>query len=481
MLKNVTMRRSILGKTLVLTLLPVTIFIFAMSANFYYQARRSLEQEMGRRLIGVARSAAAQIDPVLVLQFAPGDETSRAYRALLSRLGSLAEANAVERVYVADFDHLVLFDTDKSGRIGQTMYRLAADRREIQRIKRNRSTASTMFSGEGGRLYKAGYAPLLLDGEVVGVVGVDAGVSFFDQLKMMQRSLMLIGVLGILSLATVSVLFAQRLVRPIRSLAESAKRIGEGDLTTDIEPESRDEIGFLAATLNQMRLRIVERDRYLQMLQRGIAHEVRNPLGGMELYCDILADELKGQQELVEHVDKIRREVKGLDAVVKEFLAFTRETVPDLRPVKVREFLAELLLFYAVSAEEKGIRIRNETDPQIDTAVFDPDLLRRALHNLLLNAVQAMPHGGDLTVRVTCLNRNLEFCISDTGVGIPDKVRETFWTPFVTTKDSGTGLGLPFVRKIILAHEGQIDYESEQGRGTTIRFTLPQPDNEGSQ
>lgn len=481
MRKSVTMRRSILGKTLVLTLVPVTIFIFAMSANFYYQARHSLEKEMGRRLIGVARSVAAQIDPVLVLQFAPGDESSRAYRSMLSRLGSLAEANAVERVYVADFDHLVAFDTDPDSRIGQTMYRLAGDRREIRRIKRRRPTAATMFRGEDGRLYKAGYAPLLLDGEVVGVVGVDAGVSFFDQLKMMQRSLLLIGVLGILALAAVSGLFAQRLVRPIRSLAESARRIGEGDLITDIKPQSSDEIGFLAITLNQMRWRIVERDRYLQMLQRGIAHEVRNPLGGMELYCDILADELKKQPELVEHVDKIRREVKGLDAVVNEFLDFTRETTPDQRPVKVRDFLAELLLFYAVSAEEKGITIHNEADPHIEKAVFDPDLLRRALHNLLLNAMQAMPHGGDLTLRVKRAGHDLEVAIGDTGVGIPAKVRDTFWTPFVTTKNSGTGLGLPFVRKIIEAHGGQIDFTSEQGRGTTIRFTLPQPDNEGSQ
>jgi len=468
-------RRTILAKLLAIMLVPATLFLFGSYTYFYFEARAGLEDEMGRRLVGIARSVSSQVDARLVMGFTPGDERGGLYQDLAHRLRRLAEANEAERIYLVRPDHTIMLDTDPAGRIGQKMYRLAGDRQELRRVADGKTAASTMFEAQDGRLFKAGYAPLLVEEQVVGLVGVDAGVKFFDRLGDTRRNLILIGLIGLASLAVVGVLFTRRLVRPIRNLTSSARRIGEGDLESAIERMSNDEVGFLAETMNQMRLSIVERDRYLQMLQRGIAHEVRNPLGGMELYCDILHDELAGRPDLRAHVTKIRREVQGLDEVVNDFLDFTRETTPEARAVNVPEFLSELLLVYCGKCEAQKIEIAKTLAADVEQAVFDPDLLRRALHNLLLNAIQAMPDGGRLTIDVRHENGQLVFQLEDTGMGVPENIRDAVFTPFVTSKDRGTGLGLPFARKIIESHGGSITLESQTGQGTKIRFTLPQP------
>jgi len=470
----VTIRYSILTKMLLITLLPATVLIFSISYFFHYQARASLEDEMGRRLVGIARSAALQVDANLVQRFQPGDENGRPYQAMAAQLSRLAEANDVDRIYVVNLDQSILFDTEPGSRIGQQMYRLAGDRSEMKMISQKQAVASTMFKAADGRLYKAGYAPLVVGDEVVGLIGVDAGVAFFDRLHETRGKVFYISMFGLLLFAVVGVMFARRLVKPITSLATSARRIGEGDFETPIQKQSRDEMGLLAGTMNQMRLRIIERDRYLQMLQRGIAHEVRNPLGGMELYCDILADELNDRSDSLEHVNKIRREVKGLDAVVNEFLDFTRETLPDVRPVNVHEFFTEFMMVYAGMCEAQNITLRQSIPDDIGRVLFDPDLIRRALHNLLLNAIQAMSEGGELTLRVFGDGEDLQVEIKDTGGGIPEEIKDTIFSPFVTNKDSGTGLGLPFALKIVEGHGGTIDIASQPGVGTTVIVSLPQ-------
>ncbi len=469
-----TIRRSILGRMLLITLAPAMLLLSALSVYFYAQARASLEDEMSRRLIGMARTLAAQIDPAPVLHFVPGDEQTRTYRAMVEKLRPLAEANDASRVYVVKFDESVLFDTDPAGVVGGTMYQLAGHRRELKLVQQGRAAASPMFKGAGGRFYKAGYAPLAADGETAALVGVDADVRFFERLREIRRNLALLSLFGSTLLAVFSVLFARRLAWPIRRLARSATRIGEGDYETPVAEKTGDEIELLADTLNGMRARIVERDRYLQMMQRGIAHEVRNPLGGMALYCDILSDELAARPDLLAHVEKIRREVKGLDAVVNEFLDFTKEQAPDRRRVDVRDYLAELLMFYAGMAERQGVRVVKTVAADVHFAAFDPDLLRRALHNLLLNALQAMPDGGELRLDARRRPGELEICIADTGKGIPESNLAHVFTPFFTTKDTGTGLGLPFAKKVVESHGGRLILESRIGEGTRVCVNLPQ-------
>jgi len=154
--------------------------------------------------------------------------------------------------------------------------------------------------------------------------------------------------------------------------------------------------------------------------------------------------------------------------------------VPDVRRVDLHEFFAELMMEYAGRCEKQGIQLIKDIAPDLNAAFFDPDLMRRVLHNLLLNAVQSMLEGGRLEVTVGRAGHDLRISITDTGRGIATENLENVFSPFYTTKEKGTGLGLPFARKIVEGHGGDLKLQSEVGRGTGIVIRLPQPESEES-
>ncbi|MBZ0271035.1 HAMP domain-containing histidine kinase [bacterium] len=465
--------RRIRQRLIVTYVLLTVLMVSVIGTLFYYIARDALDEEMGRRLVMVAQIGAARLDAEAVASLRPSDEESEAYKRVVQTLKSLLDLGAASRIYIIGPDNRSLADTDPSVRIGTEYYRFAAQSFEIDTAASGIPVDSAVFRGRDGAWYKSAFAPIRRGGEVAGVVGVDADVTFFAVLRRITRNLFIFASFAVAMIVLVSLLLAIGFERPIQRLVHAAQRLAEGDLHAKIEPTSRDEIGFLATSLETARQRIVERDRNLQMLQRGIAHEVRNPLGGMRLFCDILSDELAGDEEKRAHVDKIRREISGLERVVNEFLDFTRELPLDPVPVVVGEFLTDLLDRYR-GAEATGVKLAVEIDESVRRAVFDPALVRRALFNLINNAIQAMAGGGRLTIRARRDGPAIAIDVADNGAGIKPEVMEHLFTPFYTTKDKGTGLGMPFTRKIVERHGGTMHVESEAGRGTTVTIRLPQ-------
>ena len=462
------------NRLIIMFMIP-TMMLVAVSGWYYYRlARSALEEEMGLRLRSLAGSAVEAISGESVANFSKGDESGRAYLNSRERLRTLLDLGDAERSYVFDQKRGSLLDTQDTIPIGKLYIRLDADRWEIDQVFSKRVTmSSTLFTGDDGRLYKTGYAPITVDGRVVAVVGVDAGVRFFQMLKGMRKNMFIFGLLGVFAVIVVGFFVARGIERPVGRLVVSAQKIGIGDLEREIVPTTRDEIGFLANALNEMRQSINQRDRFLQMLQRGIAHEVRNPLGGMELFCDILADELEGDEDKIAHVDKIRREINALNKVVNDFLDFTREVHPDIREVDLELFFGEILIHYAFGAQNQHVTIKQVVEPDLQLARLDPELIRRALFNLINNGLQAMPDGGTLTLTASQVEEHLLIRVTDTGYGIRQQDLENIFTPFFTTKDKGTGLGLPLAKKIAENHGGTITIESKRGQGTSVTFFIP--------
>lgn len=459
---------------LILVFLIPTILLLAASGWYYYQlSHDALSGEMGARLRSMAGTAVETISGEAVVNFIPGDEKGRAYLNSQDRLRRHAALGDAERIYVFDRESRSLLDTQDNVEIGTRYFRLDADRWEIEKVLAGRETvASTMFTGENGKLYRAGYAPIVVQDKVVAVVGVDAGVRFFTLLEDFRLKMYLIGLIGVVGIVIIGFILARGIEKPVGRLVQSARRIGMGELDHEIVPSTRDEIGFLAHSLNEMRLSIVERDRYLQMLQRGIAHEVRNPLGGMELFCDILTEELGVDMEKIDHVRKIRREIEGLKKVVNDFLDFTREVQLDRRQVDMENFFAEILIHYSTTTEGSGIQIVKKIDETIGQVYIDPEMVRRALFNLINNAFQSIDESGTVTISAKLDENFLVIGVEDTGKGISKEDLENIYTPFFTTKDNGTGLGLPFTKKIAENHNGSIRIESEPGQGTLVQLRI---------
>jgi signal transduction histidine kinase len=158
---------------------------------------------------------------------------------------------------------------------------------------------------------------------------------------------------------------------------------------------------------------------------------------------------------------------------VQEFLGFSRPKLPEFKQADLNEAIESVLTLTTQEARKAGVEVDKKLDPSIGKRSIDAGMLKQAFLNLVLNAIQAMPNGGVLTVESRLRSDALEVKIADTGVGISDGDRKKLFSPFFTTKKNGTGLGLAITYRIIENHRGKIDVTSEQGKGTTFTVKIP--------
>ncbi|HZS42032.1 MAG TPA: HAMP domain-containing protein, partial [Polyangia bacterium] len=224
-------RVPILAKLLGAYLIPTVATFAGAGALAHWVARRSLEEELGRRLTSVAAVAATQVGDENVTLLQPGDEQTRTYRNLKKRLDELKAAAGVERIYLFDRAGTSRCDTDGSVPIGERYYRLDADRAELKSAFAGTPTASVLFKGRDGALYKSGYAQV---GAGEFAVGVDGAASLYEQLAGFRRALLAVGAGGTLLVVALSIFVARLLVRPLRRLSRAAEKIGAGDLDAPV-------------------------------------------------------------------------------------------------------------------------------------------------------------------------------------------------------------------------------------------------------
>jgi two-component system, NtrC family, nitrogen regulation sensor histidine kinase NtrY len=293
---------------------------------------------------------------------------------------------------------------------------------------------------------------------------------------------------GIFVAVLASVWFAARVTRPVVSLAEAARRVAAGDLNAKVEVESSDELGELAASFNRMTEDLVQqKDRTLQAervaawreLARRLAHELKNPLFPLQVTVENLVRARQKSPELFDEVfhegtATLLAEIDNLKTIVSRFSEFSRMPQPQRQPTQVNDVVRSVLRVFQAQLQEKNrISLHTEMADALPEISADPDLLHRAFQNLLLNAIDAMPEGGDLNIRTLKLAEWVEVSVSDTGAGLTQEECTQLFTPYYTTKQHGTGLGLAIVQSVVSDHGGKISVESAQGKGTTFRIQLP--------
>jgi signal transduction histidine kinase len=299
---------------------------------------------------------------------------------------------------------------------------------------------------------------------------------------------MLVGGAGIFVAVLASLWFAARVTRPVVSLAQAARRVAAGDLGAKVEVESSDELGELAASFNRMTEDLVQqKDRTLQAervaawreLARRLAHELKNPLFPLQVTVENLLRAKQKSPEMFEEVfhegtATLLAEINNLKTIIGRFSEFSKMPQPQRRPTQVNDLVRSVLrVFHAQLQEKNQIAVRPELADALPEISVDPDLLHRALQNLVLNAIDAMPQGGELTIRTATLGDRFEISVSDTGSGLTQEECGRLFTPYYTTKQHGTGLGLAIVQSVVSDHGGKISVASTKEKGTTFRIELP--------
>jgi signal transduction histidine kinase len=451
--------------------LPALASLAVMALVADRLARRALEDELGARLVAAARAAAAALPADRVVRLAPGDEGTRTYGHVRARLEAVARATDTH-LLVLRADRTALADSLGQARIGEPVLSLERDRLEIAEAAAGRAVASqVMFEGSDGRLYKTGYAPLFgAGGEVAAVVGADGTAASFGTLRRFRRLLATVAVSGAVLGAVIAALAAMTVTRPLTRITEAARRIARGDLETPLWKRRRkDEIGTLRDTIEEMRKALHARDEERETLLAGIAHEVRNPLGALDLFAGLLAEELARRPEAA-HVARIRSELASLSKVVEEFLDYARARPPVREDVDLRLLLAEVADVAQPLATERSVSLAVEG---AGTARADREQLRRAAVNLVRNAVEAAPVASEVEVAARARDGEAVIEVRDRGPGLAPEARASLFRPFFTTKERGTGLGLALAKKVADAHGGALVLEDREGGGTVARLAVP--------
>ncbi len=233
-------------------------------------------------------------------------------------------------------------------------------------------------------------------------------------------------------------------------------------------------------TVHQLEERLQRRNRLAAMgeMVGRIAHEIRNPLGSIELFASMLRRDLKAETALRGYAEHISSAVQLLDRLLSNLLLYTKPDCSRGAWQHTETLILDALALAAHAVAKAHLDIRLQVDPAASRLWCDAGQLKQSLLNLILNGVQAMPEGGALTITATAETSaagepSLRLSVSDTGTGISAAHRARIFDPFFTTKDEGTGLGLAIVHAIVEGHRGRIDVETAPGRGTTFTILLP--------
>jgi two-component system nitrogen regulation sensor histidine kinase NtrY len=294
---------------------------------------------------------------------------------------------------------------------------------------------------------------------------------------------------GILFAIAASLWITARVSRPIEQLARAAGQVADGRWETRVSIGSHDEVGVLADSFNRMTSQLVEqRDRLVQAervaawreLARRLAHELKNPLFPLQLTVEnmVRAKRLPPEQYdevFEESTATLMAEIANLKTIIGRFSDFSKMPKPQESNLDVRDVIRGVLALFAPTLDqrEQSIALKTEIAPDPLMVSADAELLHRALSNLVLNAIDAMPDGGILTAIAARKGDVVQIRISDTGTGLTPEECQRLFTPYYTTKQHGTGLGLAIAQSVVADHHGTITVESVQGSGATFVIELP--------
>jgi signal transduction histidine kinase len=297
---------------------------------------------------------------------------------------------------------------------------------------------------------------------------------------------LLLGLIAVASI-TATVIILRKVLSPVKRLKEGAERIGRGDFHHRIDVSSRDEIGSLAEVFNRMaenlqniheieeRLRHSERLASIGRFTAGIAHEINNPIANIIGMMKIIRRGISEDDPLREEIDILLKEANRCGAIVRDLLLYSRQSPPKKESVDINRLIDDVLRSVEHSLDGKDIDIRRELDTTLPQVQIDSIQIEQVVRNLVLNAIQSIDSSGTVTVKTVSGDPDLVIEISDTGCGIRKEDVDRIFYPFFTTKKTGegNGLGLTVSYGIIQGHGGDITVETEYGKGSIFRVTLP--------
>jgi len=470
-MKNIFINLS-LNKKLVLMMLFLSSILLSTLFFLYWQSERALLNELSNQTAELSK--AIQVGVEEVTGSGATDETRLAQ--YLKQLNS----KGINEISIISNSDEIIASTNPT-KIGAS---ITPKKKELV-IK---AELGEPVSKEG-KAYNV-IVPVIAGGDHYGYIHLKINAD--DVSAMLKRNMIkrLFAALVVFGIGIgIAIFLALRYTEPLHSVVNAARRVAAGDLDQHLPVDRKDEIGELTASFNFMvqrlrenkrleeRLREAEHLSAVGQLSRSIAHEIRNPLNFISLSIDHIREKYRPERDdeagnFVALVSSIKQEIHRLNKLVSDFLDYGKPLKLNMQRIPIEGMLSDVVAIIRAKAESERIGIKEIYDFMPELTV-DPELMKTCILNVVMNAFQAMSHGGTLTIGTEREDGKFILSVKDTGSGVSKELLSKIFEPFFTTKSTGLGLGLATTRRIIEEHHGKIDFHSDEDVGSSVTICLP--------
>lgn len=470
-LKDYILRLS-LNKKLIAIMLFLSLCLMSVLVLLSYQTERAIYREFENQISELSKGIQVGVDEVTSTEVTD-EKRLQTYLRKLNTKG-------VKEISVISNSDRIISSTDPQN-IGKWITRSKKElifRAELGEPVTGEGHAYNVIIPVIARNKHFGYIHLTINTE---------DLSDFMRLRILKRAIASLAVFGVGIIFTV--ILARRYTRPIEDVVAAARKVAAGDLDQELHTERKDEIGELTESFNFMvrklreereleeRLRKAEHLASIGQFSRSIAHEIRNPLNFINLSIDHIKEKYrpgddKGTGNFDSLILNIKKEIQRVSGFAESFLEYGRPLELKLEKTDILKIIEDVLELVMAKAEKEGIGVIREFEP-IPELWADPEFMKTCLYNIILNAFQAMPEGGTLTIETKVIGEKSSIAVSDTGGGVAEENLEKVFDPFFTTRKGGLGLGLALTRRVIEEHRGKVELKSTEGKGSTVTILLP--------
>jgi len=450
------------------------VSFLALSIPLYWYTRSALEDEMDKRLLSTARIAAGQLSRDLLLNLTREPALSAVRLALEQELSSfLVDGIEGIAIYSQEGDELAKWSQMKSDhpQVSVLLQNFSGIGSNVE------SAVSEIYQFPDDGYFKAAAVSIDAGRTPSPILVVWGGAGFMMVIDQIVGSIFWIILVSIIIAVSLAIVFSRSLIRPVMQLSDYTKSIQKNIYTSIVDLGRTDELGDLNRTLAEMHTEIREHEQSMKQLLSGIAHEIKNPLGGIEIYTGLLEEafsECAYGEDSVEHrsyLEKVTKELRHLKQIVLEYLDYARPLRSHLEPLAVEAIFEDIHRILHPEMRQKNVQYSLSGK---GVALGDESKLRRVFLNLLKNSLEAVNERGTISINIESQDNVVSVEVSDDGKGIPEGDLADIFNPYFTTQDKGYGLGLAIVKSIIDEMNGTILVESEVGKGTKFTLRLPQ-------
>ncbi|MDI6802829.1 MAG: ATP-binding protein [Bacteroidota bacterium] len=445
------------------------ILVVAISITSYNFIRNLYLDEISSHVKTSTQIISNQIDESYldILSIGPPTKLTQAYFQNIFKNNTVNKTPS--EIFIFNKNFMVLVHSDFSFVENRSNPNLIIYKKDIEALTVKQSFTSIPFKGDDGNWYLWGF--YRFDRNYF--LAVKESADKLQKVEDFATLFLYFGLIATVITIIVSWLIAKSITKPVDRLIKFSNEIGKGNFNVRPPENMKGEIALLSTAMEKMKNNLFENQKERENMLAQIAHEIRNPLGGIELFANLVKEDLKNENKNTENLDKILKEINGLKTLITAYLNYSKPKIATQELINLPDLMNDINNVFKPDLDKKKVRINY--DLQSTNVWFDPEHLRQILINVVSNSLHSVSEDGLITITSNANHTNWWISVFDNGQGISEENIGLIFEPFFTTKKDGTGLGLSICKKLAKENNATIEAVNNKGRGCT--FTIFGVDN----